>query len=102
MWIIIVVTFIVVCGVYCLGHWHGKKRCMIENGIIFGKEADEFIRKAIEAERKTGVFSLLDRNKRLERISDDEMKEIDKDVEKIYGNTLINVENKEDNFDILL
>ena len=54
MWIIIVVTFIVVCGVYCLGHWQGRKRCMIENGILFGKDANEFLK--VMKEKETGVL----------------------------------------------
>ena len=49
---VFIIVFIVVCGVYCLGHWHGKKRCMIENGILFGKDAERFICREIENRTK--------------------------------------------------
>ena len=67
---VFIIVFIVVCGVYCLGHWHGKKRCMIENDIIFGKDADEFVRKAKEVEKTSDeIVSIIEKD--WEKISDE-------------------------------
>lgn len=37
---------------YLVGKHHGRKECMIENGILFGKDAERFLERMKEAENK--------------------------------------------------
>ena len=52
MWYALLIgsLFIVAIVFLFLGYWLGRKRCMIENHILYGKDADNFIRRARENE----------------------------------------------------